>query len=323
MLEFSTLPLLDLTDPLRGQFKYQSSQFPGGEQFIRIDLESASQQDPSVPTLIFTRLRNGDDVMKLLMAKNAMNQLGFDVRAAVLPYFPYGRQDRIVNSGESFSVKVFAQLVNDHFDAIITLDNHSPVTTAVLDANMEFSSHRAVADWIAKTLTPQTDGGVWDNQHEEIVILAPDAGAVKRAEKVAKELKVKHPNWGIEVRYATKKRDLLSGKVLEVNCPKINNNEHVFVIDDICDGGRTFMELASDIRAGKDQPISLNLYVTHGIFSKGLEALFGYYDRIATTDSFFSAAEYHDRFETYPKFHVINLFDAEPKTQSETEDTAK
>lgn len=323
MVQLHKLPTLDLSNPENGQFRYESSHFPGGEQFIRIDPIAANEQDRGTPVLIFNRIRCGDDVMKLLMAKDAMNILGFDVRAAIIPYFPYGRQDRAVNAGESFSAKVFAKLMNDNFDGVISLDNHSPVTNAVLDFNMELCSAPAVAQWIAQRLTPDTDGGVWDYQHERIVILAPDAGAVKRAEKVAKELKLKNPVWDVDVRYATKKRDLLSGKVLSVDAPTFQSDEHVFVIDDICDGGRTFMELAGEVRRGKNQPLSLNLFVTHGIFSKGLHTLFGYYDYIATTDSFYSYKEYNDLFPSHPtKFCVLNLFDA-IETQNETNETAQ
>lgn len=318
MLDLSTLPVLNLSDPSKGQFRYESSQFPGGEQFIRIDPKVAALQDNNLPVMIFSRLRDGDDVMKLLMARDAMTILGFDVRAAILPYFPYGRQDRTVNGGESFSAKVFANLINDNFDGVVSLDNHSPVTNAVLDFNIELSSFAAVAMWIANTVTPNTDGGAFDWENEEIVILAPDAGAVKRAEKVAMEIKLKHPNWTIEVEYASKKRDLLAGTVLYVDCPTIYAAQHVFVIDDICDGGRTFIELAAEIRAGETQPLSLNLFVTHGIFSKGLDTLCGYYDLIATTDSFYSYEEYAAMFKSYPKFCVINLFDTSDTQNEQT-----
>ena len=55
-------------------------------------------------------------------------------------------------------------------------------------------------------------------------------------------------------------------------------------MDDICDGGRTFIELAKALKV--DGPRSVWLYVTHGIFSQG----FGVFAGIFTTDSFESDA---------------------------------
>ncbi|HCW17254.1 MAG TPA: phosphoribosylpyrophosphate synthetase, partial [Achromobacter sp.] len=54
----------------------------------------------------------------------------------------------------------------------------------------------------------------------------------------------------------------------------------VLVVDDICDGGRTFLELASALRDTTRQPVYL--YVTHGIFSKGLGELNARYAGIFT-----------------------------------------
>lgn len=48
----------------------------------------------------------------------------------------------------------------------------------------------------------------------------------------------------------------------------------ILVMDDICDGGATFISLAKEIKAHElynDQ--ELWLYVTHGIFSKGKQTL--------------------------------------------------
>ena len=43
------------------------------------------------------------------------------------------------------------------------------------------------------------------------------------------------------------------------------------MIDDICDGGRTFIECAKLLKAAGVG--SMALYVSHGIFSKGLDPL--------------------------------------------------
>lgn len=53
------------------------------------------------------------------------------------------------------------------------------------------------------------------------------------------------------------------------------------IIDDICDGGATFLAIAGQVK-----PAHLTLIVTHGIFSKGLDALAEKFDSIITSDSY-------------------------------------
>ena len=56
------------------------------------------------------------------------------------------------------------------------------------------------------------------------------------------------------------------------------------IVDDICDGGRTFTEIAKAIR---DQLPNAKIYliVTHGIFSAGEEPLKEYFEHVYTTNS--------------------------------------
>ena len=54
-------------------------------------------------------------------------------------------------------------------------------------------------------------------------------------------------------------------------------------VDDICDGGRTFIELGKVLRAKGASKLVLS--VTHGIFSRGPALVFEMFDAIYTTDS--------------------------------------
>ena len=56
------------------------------------------------------------------------------------------------------------------------------------------------------------------------------------------------------------------------------------ITDDICDGGYTFIKVAEQLKAkGASKVI---LFVTHGIFSKGLDVFEGLIDHVYTTTSF-------------------------------------
>ncbi len=55
------------------------------------------------------------------------------------------------------------------------------------------------------------------------------------------------------------------------------------VVDDICDGGATFIALAQVIKVAQPDT-TIDLYVTHGIFSKGVDELLKYYGTIYTSN---------------------------------------
>jgi ribose-phosphate pyrophosphokinase len=105
-------------------------------------------------------------------------------------------------------------------------------------------------------------------------VVAVDKGAVHRAETVAKY-------YGASVIYCDKKR--VDGKVVvheivaQPDGPMAGKN--IWVVDDLCDGGATFISVAKLLREQYDFH-DLNLYVTHGLFSKGKEELFKYYTTI-------------------------------------------
>jgi ribose-phosphate pyrophosphokinase len=78
-----------------------------------------------------------------------------------------------------------------------------------------------------------------------------------------------------------------TGNILHTEIPVLDqhNDLKYIIIDDICDGGRTFVELAKAIKAGRPTA-KIYLIVTHGIFSAGYDQLSEYVDRVYTTNSY-------------------------------------
>lgn len=79
---------------------------------------------------------------------------------------------------------------------------------------------------------------------------------------------------------AKKKRNQESGEIISYDLESLPVGEYT-VIDDLCDGGRTFIECAKALPAG----CSLHLCVTHGVFSGNAPALLDYYQTIQVTNS--------------------------------------
>src|SRR5690606_20401798 len=110
------------------------------------------------------------------------------------------------------------------------------------------------------------------------IIISPDAGSNKKIKDLAKyihELDGGDTGNVITVVKCDKSRDVSTGNIsgFEVYSDDLQGRDCI-IVDDICDGGGTFIGLAQELE--KKNAGSLYLIVTHGIFSKGLKELCGY-----------------------------------------------
>ncbi len=236
--------------------------FPGGEVQVSIELPG----DEISALRIDAHLRCSDDVLSLLLLTDALRrQAGNAPISLNLPYVPYARQDRVCNPGEALAAKVFCNLINaQNYAAVSILDPHSDVVPALLDRVHVVDASVPLARVIGR---PEFAAGV--------TLLAPDAGARKRVSGLARKLGI------ADVAYAEKTRCTRTGAITGMAVPESLPSQPVLVVDDICDGGRTFTELAARLREQTGE--ALYLYVTHGIFSKGVEELLRHYSRLYTT----------------------------------------
>ena len=89
---------------------------------------------------------------------------------------------------------------------------------------------------------------------------------------------------GMPVVECSKSRDVKTGQLsgFKVYADDLGGADCI-IVDDICDAGGTFMGLAMELK--KKNAGKLYLAVSHGIFSKGIDDLTKYFDKIFTTDS--------------------------------------
>lgn len=270
---------------------FKSFLFPGGEISVKLKAHDYRFFHSTGQITILANLTNANDIMELVMVKDALGRIvpGNTVNL-FMPYVPYARQDRVCDKGESFSLYTFAKLINLlNFNSVIICDPHSEVTPALINNVKVISQFDLVNKNLALT-----------NRIIHCVLVSPDAGANKKTAEIAKYLG--HDSF---VR-ADKLRDLTNGNIKEtiVYCDDFKGKD-VVCVDDICDGGRTFIELAKVCKAkncGK-----FILYVTHGIFSKGVKVLFdGGIDEIYTTDSFQWITDPNE-IGFYEKINVLRL----------------
>jgi ribose-phosphate pyrophosphokinase len=162
-------------------------------------------------------------------------------------------------------------MVEDYKWKVTTWDVHSGVAaTCFEDHGIEFQNVQV--DFFINRFANK---GLFDGTLENLVVVAPDKGAVARANLAAKTLGVTDVVYGEKVRDPENgeilglllKRELPDGTVSSDIKDLAVEGKRVLIVDDICDGGRTFIELAKSLKSYHVSTI--DLYVTHGIFSKG------------------------------------------------------
>jgi ribose-phosphate pyrophosphokinase len=250
-----------------GAIKFTMKQFSGGEMHIKLDVnEDFSGVDK---VIITNRFRNGDDIVKVLFAKDALERKGVKNFELVMPYIPYARQDRVCVNGEAFTLKVFANLINlAKFDKVYVIDAHSDVAPALIDNCVNLP----IDDYVKFAYYSQTDG--------EVILISPDSGANKKSTKLLDNTKIFS-----RLIKCDKRRDLASGDLDSFEVFGDNLKDRTcMIVDDICDGGRTFIGIAQELK--KKEAGDIYLFVTHGIFSYGMDELKKNFKKIFTTNSF-------------------------------------
>jgi ribose-phosphate pyrophosphokinase len=252
------------------EIEFKMIQFNGGEMHIK--LNNNIDYSAIKKVIITNRFKNGDDIIKVLITKDALERKGIENFDLVMPYIPYARQDRQCFDGESFTLKVFTNLINSaKFNRVCVLDSHSDVAPALLEncRNIKNDEYvRMAYHQIAK------------HDSAEIILISPDSGANKKSNNLFEKLKV----FKTLVK-CDKKRDVSDGKLsgFEVFTDDLKGAS-CLIVDDICDGGRTFVGIAEALKAKNAG--NIYLFITHGIFSNGFEELSKNIKTIYTTNSF-------------------------------------
>ncbi len=268
-----TLNLVNPNDPL--SCGYEISRFPDGQQSIRIvdknyyTINSLPKQKN--PIVIKSRLNTFQDLELIICANQCLKEIGVEKVDLYIPYCIGGRSDRkFVDGGINYIKTVIAPIINSqNFNKVTIMDPHSDVLEACINNFIKYSN------WGVTKMAFD------DISTENVCLVSPDAGAYKKVFDVAKWFGIN------EIITASKVRDVATGKILATEVPSIKNHSSEMkyvIVDDICDGGRTFIELAKVIIA-QNQDAKIYLVVTHGIFSAGFSELKNYFETIYTTNS--------------------------------------
>ena len=149
--------------------------FPDGEQYVEIQEDVRGRNvcliQPTVPPV-------GENLLELLLMADACWRAGAARLMAVVPYFGYARQDRRTHPGEALGGKLVVDLLErGRFERVVAVHLHTPALEGCFGMPLE---HLDPAHLLAEAARPHAGPGA--------VVVSPDLGAVKMAERYARQL---------------------------------------------------------------------------------------------------------------------------------------
>lgn len=290
------MKILNLTNLEKSDIKYTISKFPDGQQQVKIQNLIWTSEEIQINS----RLNNFKDLELIICATKSLRNLGIRIISLYTPYFLGSRSDRKFEEGSNNYLKdVICPIINSlNFESVTVIDPHSDVLEACLN-NFKKVNNLSLVDFSLKNIY----NGHYhiERDQNKFILISPDAGANKKIFKIAEQI-----GYNGEVITCSKSRDE-NGKLSRVEVPYSpkNNHKDIIIIDDICDGGATFINISKKMNelgyTGKRY-----LIVTHGIFSKGFKELSQYFDGIYCTNSYSDVAD--DMYGEITNVKQLNVF---------------
>jgi len=219
-------------------FNTESKTFPDGENYLKINVDNKSLIEGKEIIIVQSTGPSSSEnqnarLFELLMMIDSVKRMGANKIVVVIPYLAYARQDNIFRLGESKFANLILRLIDSmRIDEVYVVDIHAPKILEEIQCKwINIDSMKVLADYI-KSLDVK-----------DLVVVAPDKGAVERSKAFAK-----HFGENVPVEYFEKIRDVKTGEITMTG--KLNlKNKDVVVSDDIIATGGT---MAKAIKLSKD-----------------------------------------------------------------------
>ncbi|KAK3044708.1 hypothetical protein LTS18_000564, partial [Coniosporium uncinatum] len=189
-----------------------------------------------------------DGLMELLIMINACKTASARRVTAVIPNFPYARQDKKDKSRAPITAKLIANMLQRAgCNHVITMDLHASQIQGFFDVPVDnLYAEPSTLRWIREKLPI-----------EDCVIVSPDAGGAKRATSIADGL-----NLNFALIHKERARPNEVSKMILVGDV---NDKIAIIVDDMADTCGTLAKAADVVlKHGAKEAIAI---VTHGILS--------------------------------------------------------
>lgn len=311
------MKILNLTNLETSEIKYEVSKFPDGQQQVKItstywdycsDFKQFQKKDI---VKIKSRLNNFKDLELIICTVASLRNLGVKEIHLYVPFFLGSRSDRQFEEGSNNYLKqVICPIINSlKLDSVTVLDPHSDVLEACLNNFKKIDNLNLVSSSLEELYVSPVNWKIRKSAHittdgSEFILISPDAGANKKIFKIADQI-----GYTGEIITCSKSRDE-NGKLSHIVVPYDESlgttDEDLIIIDDICDGGATFINIAKAIKETEMFYGKIYLIVTHGIFSKGFKELNKYFDGIYCTNSYRNVAD--NEYDEVTNVKQLNVF---------------
>ncbi len=291
-------------------YVYYAVKLPGGEMHVTLPKGSDLRHGQNVS--LVAKLKSPEDMVSFIIMLNFLRK--YKLKQIFIPYLPFGRQDReqIDNNG---SITLFScKAIWNTIDLLIrdveiyTLDSHSNIPHGLfLNNNLVDISDKRYSpisedkrsnisvihmSFIDSILTCMC------GKIKSIVLVSPDFGAYKKTEQYLNNLKGMYPSLDMSMLTLGKTREVTTGNIVVnkvISSTKelvFNNNVMYLILDDICDGGATFLSAAAMLDLLADgRPCNKALFTTHAMYSKGTDLLSQTFMAVGTTDSWYTPTD--------------------------------
>ena len=250
---------LNLINLQKSDIGYTMSTFPDGEPYIKLEEFSRREQ-----INVITRITCPTELFRLMQVGNILNRHGV-IWNVYITYLMSSRMDRVMSFQEPFSLEIVAACIN----------NLKPSTVELLCPHSD-----RVESLISNCGYTEYPFDYKDLEAYDYICY-PDKGAAERYLYLVEDQS--------KVLTCTKVRDPQTGQLsgFQVSNPEVYKGEgkSICVIDDLCDGGGTFIGIAQKLRE-LDPSVKLSIKITHAIQSQGLQKLLDHYDHVEITNSY-------------------------------------
>lgn len=235
---------------------YKVIEFPDGE--LHLELKELDRKDS---VNIKCRITDGNDLFLLMQLSDILKRQCMDVKRVDIYYLMGMRCDRLFDINRPFTLGIVADVVNSlNADKVVLYEPHSFRCIT----EIERSCYKDITQILANKLSFNKD----------YAFVAPDKGACVRYGSIDFSVicsKVRNSDTGELLGFTAEAQTDVKGKDL-------------LVVDDLCDGGGTFVGLSPHLR--ELRPNSLSLLVTHAVQQRGIERVADCYDKVFITDTY-------------------------------------
>lgn len=251
------MQIINFLYPEKSEIKYRIDTYPDSQSHLVLE----SEMDRRESLYIYTRLSNLDDIWILLQLADICHRQGIIIGFLNIYYLFAARTDRLFSNNESLDLDIVYKLIKSiKAKKVYILEPHSDRIYDLDDTGTFVKNNNGI-----NILYKNANG----------TILLPDQGAYSR---YIINIPDKYP-----VIYASKIRSK-DGINIKINSSLIIPISTYYVIDDLCDGGGTFVAIYNELtRLGvKD----IHLRVIHAIQKEALIKLSKLYKTITITNSY-------------------------------------